>query len=366
MTKPNSKLWPIQPHTVAKHDILRRYLSAWFPIVSSKSSKLVYIDGFCGPGRYAGGENGSPIVALKEALKYSDKLRGHNVIFRFMDDDDERIGHLNLELSGFRVPTNFDIEATPGEFAIQFEDWLDSRDKNGLKSAPTFAFIDPFGFKGLPFDLVQRLLETEKAEVFVNIMADQINRFLAHPDQMIRSHIVELFGTEEVLKIANESENRIGKLIRLYQRQLQKCARFVHYFEMRNSSDRPIYYLFFATNHPLGHLRMKEAFWNIDKTNGFRFSDATNPNQLVLLVGDNTGELSKALVSQFIGQTVEAKTIRDFVENETVFLPKHMRIVLKTLEKNQEVAVSPRKSNGRKRVANSFPDDAIVTFSDNA
>jgi three-Cys-motif partner protein len=65
MAKPTETLWEIEPHTKAKHEILRRYLGAWFPILGSKIPKIVYIDGFCGPGRYKGGEEGSPIIAIR-------------------------------------------------------------------------------------------------------------------------------------------------------------------------------------------------------------------------------------------------------------------------------------------------------------
>jgi len=58
--------WPLAPHTGAKLALLSAYLSAWFPILSSTSPQRVfYIDGFAGPGRYSGGEDGSPVVALK-------------------------------------------------------------------------------------------------------------------------------------------------------------------------------------------------------------------------------------------------------------------------------------------------------------
>ena len=58
-------LGPIQPHTEAKHDILRYHMGAWFPILGrSSSGPLQYIDGFAGPGEYGLGEPGSPIIAL--------------------------------------------------------------------------------------------------------------------------------------------------------------------------------------------------------------------------------------------------------------------------------------------------------------
>ena len=67
-------IWNIEPHTAAKHKILRKYLDAWFPILAKGNKKLVYLDGFSGPGRYTGGELGSPLVALQSALTHREKL----------------------------------------------------------------------------------------------------------------------------------------------------------------------------------------------------------------------------------------------------------------------------------------------------
>src|SRR5215475_1669133 len=64
---PKDTIWPIEPHTSAKHQILRNYLDAWLPILGKYNRRIVYIDGFSGPGEYAGGEPGSPIIALEAA-----------------------------------------------------------------------------------------------------------------------------------------------------------------------------------------------------------------------------------------------------------------------------------------------------------
>lgn len=66
MTTSSETLWNIEPHTAAKHTILRNYLGAWFGILGQRFSHILYIDGFCGPGRYQGEEVGSPIIALDE------------------------------------------------------------------------------------------------------------------------------------------------------------------------------------------------------------------------------------------------------------------------------------------------------------
>jgi three-Cys-motif partner protein len=52
MPVPVDTLWEIEPHTIAKHEILRRYLGAWFVIMGQTNRRIIYLDGFCGPGRY--------------------------------------------------------------------------------------------------------------------------------------------------------------------------------------------------------------------------------------------------------------------------------------------------------------------------
>jgi three-Cys-motif partner protein len=85
MAVPKETIWEIDLHTQAKHEILRRYLGAWFPILSRYSGRIVYIDGFAGPGRYKGGEPGSPLVALDVALTHRKTLDGE-LIFLFIDE----------------------------------------------------------------------------------------------------------------------------------------------------------------------------------------------------------------------------------------------------------------------------------------
>lgn len=60
MAAPRSTTWELDPHTRAKHEILRRYLEAWTPILSIGGfPKIAYVDGFAGPGMYEGGQDGS-------------------------------------------------------------------------------------------------------------------------------------------------------------------------------------------------------------------------------------------------------------------------------------------------------------------
>ena len=362
MVKPSNTLWKIEPHTQAKHEILRRYLGAWFPILGKYNKRLVYLDGFCGPGRYKGGEDGSPIIALRQALDHQERLKRNKITFLFIDERDDRIQHLITELAAVGIPNTWGVHTRVDQFDTTLEGILDDLSAKGLGLTPTFAFVDPFGFKGVPFVLVRRLLSNPKTEVFINIMVDSINRFIEHPDPITRSHIVDLFGTNRAITAISSEGARVSALRLLYQEQLQKHARFVHYFEMTDSRGKVIYYLFFATNHPLGHAKMKEAFWKVDPSSGFKFSDKTNPNQMVLFDLDPSADLAMELRNRFTGQTRHSETVIQFVEDETPYTAKHARSALKKLEQDGAIDVKPYKRDATKRRWGTFPKGTVIEF----
>ena len=231
------------------------------------------------------------------------------------------------------------------------------------KIPPTFALIDPFGFSGIPYALIKRLLAKNKCEVLITVMVDSINRWLTHPEEKVRAEIIETFGTEEAINIAFGHGNREQALKDLYQRQLQNAAKFVRYFDMRNRDNRTIYYLFFASNNRLGHLKMKEAMWKVDPMGDFRFSDATDPNQTLLFEAPTTGPLAEELSTKFrnAGQ-IPVNHVLVHVEDYTAYLRKHMREALIRLEDEGRLRVAELKRDGKKRRGGTFPEDALVTF----
>lgn len=362
MATPTETLWDIDPHTTAKHEILQRYLKAWFPILGSYHHRIVYIDGFAGPGRYKGGELGSPIIALNVAANHRKTLDGE-LVFWFIDERKDRIEHLKRELNGMTIPGHFTVRAEVGKFHEKVGPVLQSIEADGSQVAPTFAFIDPFGFSGIPFSLIERLLKHPRCEVFITFMVDAFDRFLEHPKDAVVQHIVDAFGTDEAIRIAEAHGDRIERLRTLYQSRLQQVAGYVRYFEMRDRNDRTQYYLFFASNHELGHLKMKEAMWKVDPDGEFRFSDATNPNQLVLFEADPTALLLEELRREFAGKgIVTGGQIRKFVENKTAYLKSHMTAALRLEEQAGRIKGEATKVGGQPRKRNTYPDDARISF----
>src|SRR6266704_3546265 len=154
-------IWPIEPHTAVKHQILRKYLDAWLPILGTYNKRIVYVDGFSGPGEYTGGEPGSPIIALEAARTHRAELAGE-LLFLFVEERQDRIDNLNREISSIQLPAHFKVDVECGTFAENLTAKLNKLDADGHQIAPTFALIDPFGFSGIPYNLISRLLSKNK------------------------------------------------------------------------------------------------------------------------------------------------------------------------------------------------------------
>ena len=113
MAAPKTTKWAMEPHTRAKHEVLMRYLLAWFPIMGQKFPQIMYIDGFAGPGRYSGGEAGSPIIAIEAALTHRERIEGQ-LLFRFMEKRQDRADMLIEVVDDMKLPSNFDVKIIGG------------------------------------------------------------------------------------------------------------------------------------------------------------------------------------------------------------------------------------------------------------
>ncbi len=335
MAAPKSTVWDLEPHTVAKHEILRHYLNAWVPIITKAFESVVFIDGFAGPGVYSKGEDGSPIIALKIAQNWAHQVRG-KFTFRFVEKEPDRSSTLDVIVRSMKLPPNFDARVIPGEYEPYIQRFIAHFRKPGIEPQPTFAFIDPFGWL-IPFEYNTQILSFQSCEVFVNFMYEEANRFLKHKDQ--KKNFDRLFGTDEWEECEKISDPRKRKrcLHDLYLRQLRQVAKakFVRSFEMKNKNNSTDYYLFYATNSRRGLQRMKDAMWRVDPSGEFAFSDATDPNQMVML-GDepNFRQLERELIKKFSGQVTTVQEIENFVVEETAFLETHYKTrVLRPMEK---------------------------------
>ncbi len=339
------------PHTAAKHLLLKLYLDRWFPILGKHSRRLNYIDGFAGPGEYSGGEKGSPIIAIESAMAHVSQGTLNSSVeinFIFVERNAKFADHLRNQLSKLNPPSQFNIGVVDGEFSEVIGGILDKLEQDEKRLAPTLAFVDPFGFSGIPFDLMARILKYPKCEVFINVMVEFINRFLEHPSDDIVAHFPVTFGTEEVLEIPGRSSRRVDQILDLYRNQLRQHAAYVGRFDMHGKKDQQTYSLFFASNAARGFEKMKEAMWAVDRATGSQFSDAY-AKQSGLFEAMGIECLWDEMLAEFRGRTIWMLEVEEFVIEKTDFLPKHARMILNERETANEISVIPTEGYNRRR-----------------
>lgn len=287
---PQDIIWKAQPHTLAKIQIVKEYLKAWFPIIGRHTARVIYIDGFCGPGQYFEGEKGSPIAAIETALNHPH-LENTELVFLFIDKDKNRIESLELILQSYPLPENFKIKCVPGNFKGTLQDILSDLENREQQLAPAFLFVDPFGIKEVSYDLIRQFMSHKKCEVLVNFMIESINRFMVTPE--FQPYLDELFGTD-IWRNYYDHPNRIDGLIALYESQLMKIAKYIWSFEMKDIRNKTKYILFFGTNHILGLEKMKDAMWKLCPTGDYIFSDRSH-GQMTLFDAYNPESLATIL-----------------------------------------------------------------------
>jgi three-Cys-motif partner protein len=356
-------IWSKDPHTDAKHRILDEYLKAWFPILSSHNQRVIYIDGFAGPGIYEKGENGSPIIALECLINHSQKLceKSTEFVFLFIESDAERAKILQgiIAKKFPSKPKNIIIHIEHGEFETTMKTLLDLLEEKQKNLAPTFAFIDPFGYSRLPLYLVKRILAFAHCEVFINFPYDSINRFIETTDT--REEIFDnLFGTNEWREIRKikDPDKRNRELTALYTKQLKTASKYVRSFEMINDLNKVTYYLYFATNQIKGFEVMKSAMWKIDPRGSFRFADTTDVGTRFLLsFGEDTkyNDQAEIIYSRFKGQTLKQEQVNNYCIEHTAY-PKLWSRSMKILEDSEKITVTNRQRKG------TFPPGCVISF----
>lgn len=362
--RPESPLWYLEPHTVGKHKVLRYYLDAWLPILSSRNDRILFIDAFAGPGEYAKGEPGSPVIALQAFDEHPRKSQMVGEIkYLFIEKDPRHSAHLEKVLANLpiRLPSNCGYEVITGTFDATLTDVLNSLDEQQSRLAPAFVMIDPFGVSETPMNVIARILANSKSEVYVTFMYEAIQRFKAHPH--FQQPLDSLYGCSEWLDGLNISDTKEEKdfFFDLYRRQLKRNgAQYVVHFELYEGN-RLVYAIFFGTNDLTGCDKMKRAIWKVAPFGDFKFR-SIHLNQFTLgpEMTDFT-PLKLALQERFAGHDWQKiEDIVNFVKSDaTDFHSGQLkRKTLMPMENNGEIEVC---FNGKRRPGD-FPDGTEIRF----
>ncbi len=356
-------VWEAEAHTIAKHRILTSYLQAWAPIMSrhlhnvgAVERKLLFVDGFAGPGIYDNGHDGSPVLSLNAILDHTVKL-SVPLSFFFIEKGPDRYDILKKKIDSLKEEIS--KSGSIGKVSVQRGDcesilnpFLDKYDEDGKDLGPAFFFLDQFGYSDVSMDLIKRILKHQFCEVFTYLNWANLNRFIS--DETKSETITRTFGGNQWQKVLQLKHNdRASFMLKLYKDALKKkaVARYVWYFAMGDKNDKLIYWLFFCTNSLRGLEEMKKAMSKVDTSGGFRFSDKDNPTQLHLFGEYDDRSLAEELAIALKDKTLSIAEIEEFVLTET---PAYKyKTALEYLEKEKRLSRIGVIDKKRRR---GFPD----------
>ena len=330
-------IWDLPAHTSTKHQILRNYLGGWYAKLGQAKThrRVIFLDGFAGPGIYIGGEEGSPVIALRTLLDhqwFDNITRDTEFVFLFNEQDQDRAAILRetleeLETTRGGWPKCIKVRVADQNFDTLTDELLAHLEDRIAALAPTFAFVDPFGYRDVKMDKLRRLLAYPSCELFIYFDFNSVQRFATAGN--VDQHFEALFGTDEFKNApATKEGGRAQFLLELYERQLREVAGFpyVQAFAMVNKQGRTGNCMIFCSRNLAGLDLMKKAMWSVDPTGEYRFYDRFAGYDI--LVGLEVAEidsLKTALMTEFSGKTVTIEQIEEYVLTRTPFHTSHIR-----------------------------------------
>jgi len=276
----------IQPHSIAKHSILRTYLAAYFQtLVSSPQQdimRVTLVDGFAGGGLYTHSEtkkpvDGSPLIfldAAKEAEFMINQGRQKSikmeVDYFFIESDKPTFLHLEktLKEKGFGDKIGKSINLLHSRFQDQAANVIDFINKKSPKNGRSIFVLDQYGYTDVPTDLIRKIFQTlSRAEVILTFGVDSLLNY-ANDGNLTKS-LLDTIGVPDILQgrsigdiKSSEREWRFFIQSALYKGLVSKCgARHFTPFFIRNNKGHGDYWLIHLSQHHRARDVMTEVHW---------------------------------------------------------------------------------------------------------
>jgi len=360
---PAEKLPDYSAHHRAKHELLRRYMDVWLPKLGFTYDQVALVDGFASAGRYRDDRRGSPLIMLDAYVGRSADDRAHFKApphFVFIESKKSFAQHLKAEVDSYPTLHGATVDVVHGTYEEHFPRVVEYLATAYRQPVPTFAFVDPRGYKDNPFSHIANFKRRmpDKSEVMVYLPAAFMARFVA--TGITAAALTKLYGGptwEEAAEMDDPTRQAAGeKLAGLFGDRLSEHFDWVTSFNVEPER-RNDYYLLFGTGHKDGLREMKRGMWAVDKAAGVGFKQAKSlPNQPQLFSDDtatvapDTSILGGLLRAEFGRRVFTIQEAEDFTLCRTKYLDSpHLRSwALRPLEDAGELIVVECKPGRRK------------------
>ena len=325
MAAPTGILWERDPHTAAKHTLLRRYMSAWFPIMASqfRDTGITFFDGFAGPGEYKNAQDSSPAIAMEQALRSEVTRHGTQTRLVFVEEHLGRSEHLqHLLANRFPLttrPPSLVARVHHGKCGNLYEQAIA---EVGGWDGPVFANLDGWGVD-TDYEIVQRIARQQSSEVLVTFEDQFFIRF-AKGEQQAGERVYGHSDWRRVDRLPTAEKKPF--LLELYRQGLHSAGfPYVLTFEMIDEGGHSLQ-LFFGTTNKVAVRKFKDGLWEVDGVSGQRFRDPRDPNQLSFdILRPNFTPLESRILKLLGGRDYSMAELREHALLETIYKETHLK-----------------------------------------
>ena len=267
----------IKQHSIAKHQILRSYLSAYFQTLipdgqPREEFKLTLVDGFAGGGLYFHEDTkslikGSPFILL-EAEKEAD--------FRI---NQNRTKTVRLDITHFFIESNRttcsflkdafgnSIHILNSLFENEIEKIISFIKQKSPKNGRSIFILDQFGYSAVPTSLIRKILTTlPRAEVILTFAVDSILTYSSQKNfdnALTKAEIPDFLRGRSLKEIKdNDAQWRLYIQSGLYKSLVTACkAGYYTPFFVRNKGGHGDYWLIHLSQHYRARDVMTAVHW---------------------------------------------------------------------------------------------------------
>ena len=349
-----------------KSDIISKYFSGWLNVMcSSEFKKLVYLDLFCGPGRYEDKNPSTPLLVMDKAINHHHPKACEKIQFIFNDINPLNIEKLRNELSIFPG-----IEKLHNQPAIYNDEVGEETVKTFEKmvTAPTLSLIDPCGYKGLSLRLIRALVKDWGCDSIFFFNYLRVNPAI---ENKILEPIVSLLFTEDIFKKLQEKIKGkdpyerekiiINKIIEVFT---DWGMEYVLPFSFKTKTgNRTTHYLIYVTKHPLGYdimknIMAKASSYDSHGVPSFACIPVHKKFNMPTLFSPIV-ELKKMILKDFAETTRSMIDIYNGHSKNKPYIKSNYKRALLELENEKTIKTNRIERNARK---GSFPDDMLAIF----
>lgn len=263
-------------HSKAKLDFYRNYLKLYLTILSQSKycDEIIVFDVCCGMGIYDNGEKGSAILAYDIAHKLAEE-KDKQISFYFNDKQQKNIDRIKAYIDKKEKHPKITVDYYSIDYVEMFEE-IHEILKTKQNRYNTMIFIDPYGYKNINKNVIDRLMKGDKNEIVLFLPIAQMYRFskakekTSEDDRLLceslEDFLCSFFPNKEHPIRSGECKSQIEFIAHIKEAMRNKKTYSCSY---HIEADKKQYYaLFYLTKHIYGLEKAVEIKWQLDKNLG--------------------------------------------------------------------------------------------------